>query len=110
MTERIQGALAGGGADSRRRPAEPPAPAARRRRTTEPAVRLTPDEALARLRAAARDAGQDVQFALEAVDGESMVVTMRADGTVLRSVPLHEALRLAAALCGTAGGLFEGSL
>ena len=112
MADRIERLTGGSGADAQRRPPAREAPpwSARRRRPTEPELRVTTDEALGRLRAAARDAGQDVQFTLEAVDDLNMVVARLSDGTIVRRIPLGEALRLAASLCGGTGGLFQGSL
>jgi uncharacterized FlaG/YvyC family protein len=109
--ERIERMTGGGAADTGRRPPEQPASGSPRRRAqTAPTMVLSLGEALARLEAAAREAGQAIQFRVENdEEGDMVVATRRHDGALVRRLPAAEAIRLAAALAGSAGTLFEGS-
>jgi hypothetical protein len=112
MTERIASMSAGGGTGSFGRSQKPPAPPQRGRKPGEPEAKaLSLSAALTRIEAAAREAGQDLQYCVESDDGGDMVVVKRhSDARVMRRMPAAEAIRLAGLLAGNSGSLFEGRL
>jgi len=111
MTDRIERAAGGAGADSPNHSPDLRHPRPRAKgRPPQSVAEMTIAEALARLEAAAGDAGQDLQYRLEFVDEADMVVvTRRQDAAVLRRMSAAEAIRLATLLHGGNGGLFAGT-
>ena len=112
MTDRIERMMGGAGADTPGHSSELRPPAPRARKPTQPeATALSLEQSLLRLEATAREAGQDLQYGVQSVDGADMVViTRRQDAVVMRRMAVAEAIRLATLLAGGTGGLFEGTL
>jgi uncharacterized FlaG/YvyC family protein len=113
MLDRIRRLMGNAGADPNLASLRVPVSGTKRqrRKTTPENPTLSLEEALARLRAASREAGRRIQYEVEVDDGEVMVLVRNADdSTVIRRMPAAEAIRLAATLANGMGGVFEGSL